>query len=122
MRTKFFFPILSFFTLLFMAIYFLVNPSYEKSIQAKYYYEIGEYKEAYALAKESFSMDIYNRMAATIMAQSKTSPLYVAYINDGKKYMETINNIAKNDIISSADKALYRAKKEGKDRTSIFYH
>lgn len=108
MKSKFIFPLFAFFTLLFMAIYFLVNPSYEKSIQAKYYYEIGEYKEAYELAKEAFSIDLYNRMASTIMAQSKTSLLYVAYIDDGKRYMTAINKIATNEIISSADKARMR--------------
>ena len=108
MKSKLFFPLFPLFTLVSMAIYFLVNPSYEKSIQAKYYYETGEYKEAYELAKEAFSIDIYNRMASTIMAQSKTSLLYVAYIDDGKKYMTDINKIATNDIISSADKARMR--------------
>lgn len=108
MKSKLFFPLFAFFILLSMAIYFLVNPSYEKSIQAKYYYEIGEYKEAYELAREAFSIDLYNRMASTIMAQSKTSLLYVAYINDGKQYMTDINKIATNDIISSSDKARMR--------------
>jgi len=108
MRSRFFFPLFAFFTLLVMAGYFLANPSYEKSIQAKYYYEIGEYKEAYKLANEAFAIDIYNRMASTVMAQSKTSLLYVAYIDDGKKYMKEIDDIANNDIISPADKAKMR--------------
>ncbi|MBN2782716.1 MAG: hypothetical protein JXQ66_05700, partial [Campylobacterales bacterium] len=46
-----------------MWIYFLINPSYEKSILAKYHYELGEYSKAYTLANEAFSMDVYNRMA-----------------------------------------------------------
>jgi len=88
-----------------MLIYFLINPSYQKSIEAKYYYETGSYKEAYMLANEAFSIDVYNRMASTIMAQSKTSLRYVAYINDAKKYMKKIDAIAKHDILSDADKA-----------------
>ncbi len=94
--------------LLIMGGYFLINPSYEKSIKAKYYYETGEYKEAYSLAKEAFSMDVYNRMASTIMAQSQTSLKYVSYVNDAKKYMKEINNIAIHDVISGADKAKIR--------------
>jgi tetratricopeptide (TPR) repeat protein len=91
-----------------MWVYFLINPSYDKSVRAKYYYEIGEYKEALSLAKEAFSIDIYNRMAATIMAQSITSMKYVNYLNDAKKYMKTINEIATHDVILDADKARMR--------------
>jgi tetratricopeptide (TPR) repeat protein len=91
-----------------MGLTFLVNPSYEKSLEAKYYYEIGEYKEAYSLSKEAFSIDVYNRMASTIMAQSRTALKYVAYINDAKKYIKQINEIAEHEQISDADKAKIR--------------
>jgi len=91
--------------ILIMAIYFISSPSYEKSIQAKYYYEIGEYKKAYSLANESFDLNQYNRMASTVMAQSKISLEYVLFIDEAKKYMNTINEIATNDIISTSDKA-----------------
>ena len=101
-------PIVALSLILFMAVFFLVNPSYEKSIRAKYYFEVGEYKEALVLAKESFSIDTYNRMAATVMAQSITSLKYVDYINMGKKYMEEINAIAEHEFISDADKAKIR--------------
>jgi len=94
--------------LLIMGGYFLTHPSYDKSIRAKYYYEIGDYKEAYNLAKEAFSLDVYNRMASTIMTQSQTSLKYVGYIEMGKKYMKEIDKIATHDIISDADKAKIR--------------
>jgi len=96
------------FLLLVMGGYFLTHPSYDKSIRAKYYYEIGDYKEAYNLAKEAFSLDVYNRMASTIMAQSQTSLKYVAYIEMGKKYMKEIDAIAAKESISDADKAKIR--------------
>ncbi|MBA3026951.1 MAG: hypothetical protein FP820_11200 [Sulfurimonas sp.] len=91
-----------------MGVYVLVNPSYQKSIQAKYFYEIGNYKEALSLAKESFSMDVYNRMASTVMAQSVTALKYVSYIEMGKKYMAEINLIATHENITDADKAKIR--------------
>jgi len=94
--------------LLVMGIYFLTHPSYDKSIRAKYYYEIGNYKEAYSLAKEAFSLDVYNRMASTIMTQSQTSLKYVSYIQMGQKYMKDINKIATQEVISDADKAKIR--------------
>jgi hypothetical protein len=91
-----------------MGVYVLLNPSYQKSIQAKYFYETGNYKEALSLAKESFSMDVYNRMASTVMAQSITALKYVSYIEMGKKYMAEINLIAAHENISDADKAKIR--------------
>jgi len=105
MKTKYFFPIIALVLVLFMGLYFLLNPSYEKSIEAKYYYEIGEYEEAYADASEAFSMDVYNRMASTIMAQSKTSLKYVKYIKEAKNYLAQIKQIALQEHISDADKA-----------------
>lgn len=108
MSTKLIFPLIAMFLILIMGTYFLLNPSYEKSVKARYYYEVGDYKQALALSKEAFSMDLYNRMASTIMAQSITSLKYSSYINDAKKYMNSINEIASHDIVTDADKAKIR--------------
>lgn len=108
MQTKILFPLIAFATLLFMGAYFWFNPSYERSIEAKYHYEMGHYEEAYSLASEAFSMDIYNRMASTIMAQSKTSLKYVAYIEQAKAYMQEINAMAQGESISEAQRAKIR--------------
>ncbi|WP_151900950.1 hypothetical protein [Sulfurimonas hydrogeniphila] len=112
MNNKIFFPALAALFLVIMGIYFLVNPSYEKSIEAKYYYEIGDYEEAYKRANEAFSLDIYNRMAATIMAQSKTSIKYKKYIDQAKEYMTEINLIAAKETISDADRAKIKLMSE----------
>jgi hypothetical protein len=108
MKSKISISLFAVFTILLMGVYFLVNPSYEKSIQAKYYFEVGKYKEAYSLAQEAFSIDIYNRMASTIMAQSKTSLRYVKYNNQAKIYMLDIDKIALHKDISESDKAKIR--------------
>jgi len=108
MNNKFAFPSIAVIILLVMGLFFLANPSYKISIEAKYHYEIGEYKEAYALAEEAFNLDLYNRMASTIMAQSKISLEYVSYMDMANKYMKNINEIATHDVISSADKAKIR--------------
>jgi len=100
--------ILSLLTIMFMGAYLYLNPSYEKSLEAKYYYETGNYKEALVLANEAFSLDVYNRMASTILAQSKIALKYVAYINDAKKYIKQIDNIATHSTISDADRAKIR--------------
>lgn len=97
--------IVSFFLVFLVIGFMFINQSYEKSIKAKYYYEIGEYDAAYSLAQEAFNIDVYNRMASTVMAQSKTSMRYVSYLNDAKKYMLSIDEIAKHETISEADRA-----------------
>ncbi len=105
MKPRVLISVLALSLLFIMGVYFLINPSYEKSLRAKYYYEMGDYREAYSLAKEAFSLDLYNRMAATVMAQSKTSLKYVHYIEDAKKYMLDIDEIARHENILDADKA-----------------
>lgn len=108
MNVKVLFPVILIGFLVIMGGYFLANPSYEKSLRAKYYYEIGEYKEALSLAKEAFSEDIYNRMAATVMAQSLTAMKYVTYLEDAKKYKKELDAIALHETITQADKAKIR--------------
>ena len=105
MKPKVLISVFAFSLLFIMGLYFLINPSYEKSLKAKYYYEIGEYEEAYTLANEAFSLDLYNRMASTVMAQSKTSLKYARYIADAKKYMKEIDEISKHEYIMDSDRA-----------------
>lgn len=105
MRSKYFVTLLALLIASIMALSFLINPSYEKSLKAKYYYETGEYKEAYALAKEAFDIDIYNRMAATVMAQSQIALKYYNYIEDAKKYMVEIDKIALHKNVTDGDRA-----------------
>jgi len=97
--------LLSFSTILFMGLYFFFNPSYQKSLQAKYFYETGEYNQAYSHAKEAFGLDSYNRMAATIMAQSLISLEYTKYIKESKKYIKQIDEIVNQPKIEKSDKA-----------------
>jgi tRNA U34 5-carboxymethylaminomethyl modifying enzyme MnmG/GidA len=106
---------LLFFALSFifaMVVYFVLNPSYEKSLEAKYYYEIGDYTEAYTRASEAFSQDQYNRMASTIMAQSKIAMKYTKYINQAKEYMQEINAMATQETLSDADRAKIKMMSE----------
>lgn len=89
--------IVSFGFVAVMLLYFLINPSYQKSIEARVYFSMGDYDEAYLLAAEAFRENEYNRMASTIMAQSKTALIFVNYINDAKKYMRDISTIAHDE-------------------------
>ena len=91
--------------ILLMGVYIIVNPSYEKSFEAKYYYYTGDYDKALSLAKEAFALNVYNRMASTIMAQSQISLQYVKYINEAKQYMKDIEVMAHKETLTDADKA-----------------
>jgi len=108
MNIKLTIPLVAVSLVLGMAGYFFTHPSYEKSIKAKYYFEMGDYHRALELSREAFSLDVYNRMASTISAQSITSLKYVSYIETGKKYMKQIDEIATHENISDADKAKIR--------------
>ncbi len=95
-----------FFILIIGAIflYFYTNESYRKSIEAKYYYIKGDYKKAYILSKEAFDIDPYNKMAFTIMTQSKISVKFQEYIEDGKKFLKKIEKISNQEKVTNADK------------------
>jgi hypothetical protein len=105
MPVKFLLPFVAVAMFVVMGVYLLFNPSYERSLEARYYYEVGDYKEAYKLANEAFSMDLYNRMASTVMAQSKTALKYVEFNEQAKSYMEEINAMAQNESIDEAQRA-----------------
>jgi tetratricopeptide (TPR) repeat protein len=105
-KSFFFFAIL---VLVGMGVYFIVNPSYERSLEAKYFYETKKFEKAYSLAKEAFELDPYNKMASTIMTQSQYSLKYVHYIEDAKKYIKQIENIVNDaDGITQSDRAKIR--------------
>ena len=107
MKTKSFFLI----ALLFIAsmlLYFFINPSYERSLEAKFYYETGAYEKAYRLAKEAFKLDPYNKMAATIMTQSQYALRYVRYIKNAKKYIRKIEQMLDSGEIDEAKRAKIR--------------
>ncbi|MEA3522461.1 MAG: hypothetical protein U9R50_05765 [Campylobacterota bacterium] len=92
-------------TSVFTIAYFSFNPSYERSLEAKFHYMLGDYKQAQELATEAFEMNKYNRMASTIMTQSQTAMKFVNYIDEAKKYMSEIAVIASADGVSDAQRA-----------------
>ena len=101
-------PLVALLVVVMMSLYIVFNPSYQKSIEAKFYYETGEYKEALVLANEAFSLDVYNRMASTVKAQTLIALKYLSYNNDSKEYMNQLNALANHDVLSDADKAKIR--------------
>lgn len=89
-------------------VWIVFNPSYQKSFEAKVWYAMGKYEEAYSYSKEAFEMDGYNRMASTIMAQSQTALKFVRYNKDADTYKRAIHTIADQPNISGSDRAKIR--------------
>jgi putative cell wall-binding protein len=104
MLYKSFLTFLAFLILLFMGVYFLVDSSYEKSIEAKYYYSTGNYKKAYDLSSDAFKQNSYNKMASTIMTQSQVAIKYDEYIKTARKYISEVAKMGTSDI-STQDRA-----------------
>jgi hypothetical protein len=84
--------------------FFSSNSSYQNSIQARIYYFLGNYESAYDLAKEAYEQDSYNKMANTVMTQSKIAKEYEAYIKQGNEYFVRIDEISSKKDYTEADK------------------
>lgn len=85
-------------------LYFSSNSSYQNSIQARVYYMLGNYDSAYVLAKEAYDVDPYNKMANTVMTQSKIAKSYEEYIEQGNEYFSAIDEISSKVDYNNADK------------------
>ncbi len=107
MKAKSFFLIALLF-IMAMLLYFFINPSYERSLEAKFYYETGMYEKAYKLAKEAFELDPYNKMAVTIMTQSQYALRYVRYIQNAKKYIRKIEQMLQEGEVDDKKRAKIR--------------
>lgn len=94
-------------TLLLGWLFFATNSSYQLSFKARFYYEIGEYERARELSSEAVRLDIYNKMAQTILNQSQISIKISDYIKDGESYLERIEQMGRNGV-SNADRERIR--------------
>ncbi len=83
---------------------FAFSDSYKLSLKARVKYFMGEYKEARVLAKEAFELDPYNKMAFSILAQSKISARLLDYVEDSKLYLKKIDELSMKGNFSEADK------------------
>ena len=95
--------ILTLVFLLLMGSYFAFNPSYQLSVEAKFYYSMSDYEKAYDLSSEAYEMEPYNRMARSVMVQSKYALRYVHYNQEAEEYLEKIRSYASQEKISLAE-------------------
>ena len=84
--------------------FFGFSDSYKLSLKARVKYFMGEYKEARVLAREAFDLDPYNKMAFSILAQSKISAKLLDYVEDSKRYLKKIEQLTAKNSFSEADK------------------
>ena len=98
--------IVFFFVLIIIGIgtYYLLSDTYRYSLEAKAYYEMGNYEEAYKLADEAYKIDKYNRMAFTVLTQSKIAMIWQKFIKDSIGYFIQIDSISNKESITKADK------------------
>jgi len=82
----------------------MLNNSYRLSMEAKYFFETGDYKKAEILAKKAYILDPYNRMAFSVYTQSKIAYEWQNYINDSIRYFKRIEQIANKNNITKQDK------------------
>jgi len=80
-----------------------LSPSYKNALQAKFYYEVGDYQTAYKLSKSAYHKDIYNKLAHTVMVQSEISQKYALYIARSNGYLENIQKISKSGKVSKVN-------------------
>ncbi len=95
---------LLFFIVLSIVIYYGMSESYKLSIEAKIKYLIGDYKEAVVLAKKAYELDPYNKMAFSIITQSKISTRLLDYLQESHKYLQTIEKLSQKESITEQDK------------------
>ncbi len=86
----------------------MLNDSYRLSLEARYYFENGEYNKAYEKSKEAYLLDPYNRMAFTVYTQSQIAKEWQNFLNDADKYFKKIEEIANKDHLN--DKERQRVK------------
>ena len=87
-----------------MAGYFTFNPSYRLSMEAKYFFEMGNYQKAYKLASEAYNINPYNRMAFTVKTQANIAKSWQQFIDDSNRYFKKIEEIADKENITGKDK------------------
>lgn len=85
--------------------YFATSSSYQNSIQARVYYFLGNYQDAYELAKKALDENSYNKMANTVMTQSKIAKEFEAYIKQGNDFLKRIDKMSSKKDFTEADRA-----------------
>lgn len=90
------------FLIILFGLFFYSDNSYKLALEAKFLYENKEYEKALNLSQKALDIDIYNKMANTILNQSKAAIKFSSYIKNGKEYLERIKKMSQSSV-SKAD-------------------
>ena len=90
------------FLIVLFGLFFYSDNSYKLALEAKFLYENKEYEKALNLSQKALDIDIYNKMANTVLNQSKAAIKFSSYIKNGKEYLKRIKKMSQSSI-SKAD-------------------
>ena len=90
------------FLIVLFGLFFYSDNSYKLALEAKFLYENKEYEKALNLSQKALDIDIYNKMANTVLNQSKAAIKFNSYIKNGKEYLERIKKMSQSSV-SKAD-------------------
>ena len=90
------------FLIVLFGLFFYSDNSYKLALEAKFLYENKEYEKALNLSQKALDIDIYNKMANTVLNQSKAAMKFSSYIKNGKEYLERIKKMSQSSV-SKAD-------------------
>ena len=105
MKSKFSLIIAALF-IIFAAIFFGANKPYRLAFEAKFYYQTGDFKKAFELSSEAMRLDAYNKMAATLVNQSRNSLKFRSYLDDGERYASMIKKMSLAQILPADKKRI----------------
>lgn len=103
LKTKIGFILLLLVLSIAVYFYYIFDKSYVLSAEAKKYYKAGDFKEASELAQRAYDLNIYNRMAFTVLVQSQESIKWKRYIDETKKYIRFIETVSYKEDIPRSD-------------------
>ena len=86
------------FIVALFGLFFYSDNSYKLALEAKFYYESREYEKALNLSQKALDLDAYNKMAATMLNQSKAAIKFSSYIKNGKEYLERIKKMSQSGV------------------------
>jgi len=98
------FTTLVLFVVAMLLFFFGFNDSYKYSMEARMKYFMGDYEKAHELAKKAFDIDPYNKMAFSILSQSKISAQMADYVQEADKYLQKLEMLTNKPDFTDRDK------------------
>lgn len=77
-------------------LYLETSESYQSSFKAKFYQSIGNYELAHELSQRALELDMYNKQAHAILAQSQNALIIKDYVKQGEEYLAKIRTLSQS--------------------------